>query len=72
MVDDATPGPDAIHNETNQGQFFGVVSGKLNQTTRLGLIVSAAGSHNQLPNVPGFDPQFTLAGVNSASSVKRI
>ncbi len=63
----ATPGPDAVHDNTNQGQYFGFFSDKLNQTTKLSLILSAAGSNNQLPNVPGLAPQFALAGATSAN-----
>jgi outer membrane receptor protein involved in Fe transport len=58
----ATPGPDAIHNWTNQGQGFGFFSYPLDATTKLGVVVSAAVSNNQLPNVPNLTPQFTLAG----------
>jgi outer membrane cobalamin receptor len=64
----ATPGADAIHDNTNQGQFFGFFSDKLDKTTKLSLIVSAAGSNNQLPNVPDLPPQFSLAGVNNTQS----
>ncbi len=64
----ATPGPDAIHNQTNQGQFFGVFTDKLDTTTKLSLITSAAGNNNQLPNVPGLPPEFNLAGFNNPSS----
>ncbi|MEI9986288.1 MAG: TonB-dependent receptor [Aliidongia sp.] len=64
----ATPGADAIHDNTNEGQFFGVFTDRLDETTKLSLIASAAGSNNQLPNVPGLAPEFSLAGVNDASS----
>ncbi|MGB8841718.1 MAG: TonB-dependent receptor [Aliidongia sp.] len=64
----ATPGPDPIHDNTNSGQFFGYFADKLDPTTKLSLITSAAGSNNQLPNVPGLPPQFTLAGANNTSS----
>ena len=64
----ATPGPDAIHDHTNQGQFFGMFADKLDATTKLSLILSSAGSNNQLPNVPGLTPQFTLAGANNNPS----
>jgi outer membrane receptor for ferrienterochelin and colicins len=64
----ATPGPDAIHDNTNGGQFFGYFADKIDLTTRISLITSAAGSNNQLPNVPVLPPQFTLAGANNTSS----
>ncbi len=59
----ATPGPDPIHDFTHQGQAFGFFSYAVNADTKLSLMLSAAASDNQLPNVPGLAPQFTLAGV---------
>ena len=64
----ATPGPNPIHNYTNQGQGFGYLSVPVNSTTKLSLIFSTAASNNQLPNVPNLPPQFTLAGVNAFNS----
>jgi outer membrane receptor protein involved in Fe transport len=64
----ATPGPNPIHNWTNQGQFFGSVSVPFDATTSLRVLVSAAASNNQLPNVSGLPQQYTLAGVDSLSS----
>src|SRR5271165_102920 len=60
----ATSGPNAIHNWTNQGQAFGIFSYALNDTTKLSLILSAAASDNQLPNVPNLTPAYSLAGVS--------
>ena len=59
----ATPATDAIHDRTRQGQAFGFFSYPLDNTTRVTLLLSAASSSNQLPNVAGLDPQFDLAGV---------
>jgi outer membrane receptor for ferrienterochelin and colicin len=64
----ATPGPNAIHNHTQQGQGFAVFSYALDDKTNLGLILSASASDNQLPNVPGLAPAFTLTGVDSFDS----
>ena len=58
----ATPGPSAIHDRTHQGQTFNALSYSLDEHTRLNVILSAAASDNQLPNVPGLAPQYTLAG----------
>ena len=49
----ATPGPSPIHDYTNQGQGFGFFAYALDPTTRLSLMLSAAASDNQLPNVAG-------------------
>jgi hypothetical protein len=59
----ATPGPNPIHDFTQQGQGFGFFAYHLNPSTRLSLVLSAAASNNQLPNQAGLDPQFTLDGV---------
>ena len=59
----ATPGADPIHDFTHRGQAFGFFSYAVNPNTKLSLMLSAAASNNQLPNVPGLAPQFTLAGV---------
>ncbi len=64
----ATPGPDPIHNWTNQGQAFGYFSYPLNDTTKLSVIISSAASNNQLPNRPDLAPQYALAGVPSFNS----
>jgi outer membrane cobalamin receptor len=64
----ATPGPDPIHDFTHQGQAFGFFSYAVNPDTKLSLMLSAAASDNQLPNVPGLAPQFTLAGVPTFQS----
>jgi TonB dependent receptor-like, beta-barrel/TonB-dependent Receptor Plug Domain len=64
----ATPGPNPIHNWTNQGQAFGAFSYPLTGTTTLSVILSSAASNNQLPNVPGLPPAFALSGVNAFNS----
>lgn len=64
----ATPGPDAIHDRTNQGQGFGYFTYAPDANTRIGVMISAAASNNQLPNVPDLAPQFTLTGVQPKPS----
>jgi len=59
----ATPGPDAIHNRTTQGQAFGFFSYPLDATTKVTLLLSGTSSTNQLPNVPNLEPEFALGGV---------
>jgi outer membrane cobalamin receptor len=59
----ATPGPDAIHDRTQQGQVFGFFSYPLASDMRLSLILSAASSTNQLPNLPNLAPEYALTGV---------
>jgi hypothetical protein len=64
----ATPGPNALHDWTNQGQMFGVLSYALDATTKLSLMVSAEASDNQLPNVADLAPAFTLANAPTVPS----
>ncbi len=64
----ATPGPNAIHDWTDQGQGFGYFSYAIDADTKLDVILSGAGSNNQLPNVGGLPPQFVLAGANAPPS----
>lgn len=59
----ATPGPTPIHDFTRQGQLFGFFSVPIGATDTLSLLISAAASRNELPNVPGLAPQFRLDGV---------
>ncbi len=58
----ATPGPNAIHDQAYQGQTLDMLSYAIDDDTKVSLLVSAAASNNQLPNVPGLQPEFTLAG----------
>lgn len=61
----ATPGANPIHDFTNQGQLFGILSYAATPSTQISLIVSAAASDNQLPNVAGLTPQYALSGVGT-------
>jgi outer membrane receptor protein involved in Fe transport len=62
----ATPGPDPIHDRTDQGQGFGYLTYSVSPTTQLSLITGMTVANNQFPNVPGETPEFTLSGVNPA------
>lgn len=64
----ATPYPEPIHNWTTNAQGFGLVSYKFNDELKLSLMGSITGSRNQLPNVPGLTPQYSLAGVTGVPS----
>ena len=62
----ATPGPDPIHDGTDQGQGFAYLTYSVSPTTQLSLITGMTVANNQFPNVPGETPEFTLSGVNPA------
>ena len=62
----ATPGPDPIHDRTDQGQGFSYLTYALGPTTQLSLITGMAIASNQFPNVPDLTPEFALSGTNPA------
>jgi outer membrane receptor protein involved in Fe transport len=63
-----TPGPEAIHDFTDQGNGFSYLSYFLNPTTRLTLLGGFNVSHFEIPNNPGQPPVFSLAGVSNYPS----
>ena len=54
------------HDRTDQGRGFGYISGILDPTTRLSLIVGTSRSQFQIPNTPGQSPGLGLT-VNGVS-----
>lgn len=64
----ATPGPNPIHDQTHMGQGFGILSWTVDADTKLQVIASVSDSDNQLPDVPGLAPQYTLAGAPTIPS----
>jgi outer membrane receptor protein involved in Fe transport len=55
-LESATPGLNAIHDETQQGKFFGYASSMLDDSTRFSVISAASYSRFQIPNQPGLQP----------------
>jgi outer membrane receptor protein involved in Fe transport len=55
-LESATPGLNAIHDETQQGKFFGYVSSMLDDSTRFSVISAASYGQFQIPNQPGQTP----------------
>ena len=55
-IENPTSGLNAIHDETQQGKFFGYVSTLLDESTRLSVISAASYSAFQIPNNPGQAP----------------
>ena len=52
-LENPTPALNAIHDETQQGKFFGYASTLLDKSTRFSLISAASYSAFQIPNNPG-------------------
>jgi outer membrane receptor protein involved in Fe transport len=63
-----TPGPEAIHDDTNQGNGFGYLSYFLSPTTRLAAFGGFNVSHFQIPANPDQSPAFMLSGISDYPS----
>ena len=55
-LENPTAGLNAIHDQTDQGKFFGYASTLLDDSTRLSVISAASYSKFQIPNSPGQTP----------------
>jgi outer membrane receptor protein involved in Fe transport len=68
-IENPTPSLNAIHDNTDQGKFFGYVSTLLNDSMRLSMISGASYSKFQIPNNPNQTPlgDFGPATFNSAT-----
>ena len=55
-LENPTPGLNAIHDQTQQGKFFGYASTLLDESTRFSVISAASYSAFQIPNNPGQTP----------------
>ena len=55
-IENPTPSLNAIHDETQQGKFFGYASTLLDESTRFSVISAASYSQFQIPNNPGQVP----------------
>jgi len=55
-IENPTPGLNAVHDETQQGKFFGYASTLLDESTRFSVISAASYSAFQIPNNPGQTP----------------
>ncbi len=55
-IESPTPGLNAIHDDTQQGRFFGYASTLLDESTRFSVISAASYSAFQIPNNPGQMP----------------
>jgi outer membrane receptor protein involved in Fe transport len=62
-IENPTSSRNAIHDHTNQVKMFGSLSYLINDDTRASFMFGATNNRFQIPNNPGQDPAFTLAGV---------
>ena len=55
-IENPTAGINAVHDQTDQGKFFGYASTLLDESTRFSVISAASYSKFQIPNNPGQTP----------------
>jgi outer membrane receptor protein involved in Fe transport len=67
-LENPTSSPDAIHDQTQQGKFFGYSSTLLDESTRLSFISAASYSAFQIPNNPNQMPLGDFGPANYSSS----
>ena len=67
-IENPTPDRNALHDATRQSKGFGQLSYLLDAGSRLSLIFGSSDNKFQIPNVPGQDPAFTLAGAPAIAS----
>jgi outer membrane receptor protein involved in Fe transport len=67
-LENPTPAPNAIHDDTRQGKGFAYLSTIVDDSTRLSFIGGTSTSRYQIPNNPGQTPQFTAFGVSDFNS----
>ena len=67
-IENTTGSVNAIHDHTDQGKGFGYLSYVIDGTSRVNLMMGSSSSRFQIPNLPGLQPQYTLANSGAISS----
>jgi outer membrane receptor protein involved in Fe transport len=67
-IDNTTNSPTPLHDITDQEKVFGYFSYRLDDTSRLTLLLSASKADFQIPDTPGLSPRYQLAGSPPADS----
>ena len=67
-IENPTAERNAVHDRTRQGKGFGNLSYLLDANSRVSLVFGSSDNKFQIPNVPGQDPVFMLAGVPPVAS----
>ena len=67
-IESPTPGYRPTHDATNQTRGFGYFSYRLDDTSRLSLLLNASNSDFQVPDTAGLPPLFNDAGRTTANS----
>jgi outer membrane receptor protein involved in Fe transport len=61
-IENPTPERNAIHDHTRQQKGFAFFSYVIDPSSRVSAILGSSDGKFQIPNVPGVDPTYTLAG----------
>jgi outer membrane receptor protein involved in Fe transport len=62
----------AIHDDTNQERLFTYLSYRIDDTSRVSLLLNASDSDFQLPDTPGLAPAFPVAGHPNAGTANSV
>jgi len=68
-IENPTSSPDALHDHTEQGKFFGYASSMLDESTRFSVISAVSHSSFQIPNNPNQMPLGDFGPANYSSSL---
>ena len=69
-IENPTASHRALHDYTDQEKIFGYLSYRVDDSSRLSLLLNASDSDFQIPDSPGIQPAFNLAGHPTADSAK--
>ncbi len=67
-IENPASGRNAIHDHTDQGKAFGMLSYLINADSRLSFMFGSADNRFQIPNRPGLTPSFTIDGAATPAS----
>lgn len=67
-IENPAPSIRPLHDYTDQEKFFSYLSYRIDETSRISLLMNASCADFQLPNTPGLPAMFQLAGIHSADS----
>jgi outer membrane receptor protein involved in Fe transport len=67
-IDNTTATPEPLHDVTDQEKFFGYISHRFDQTSRLTLLLSTSDAGFQLPDTAGVAPIYQLTDGPAADS----
>jgi len=67
-IENPTPEKDALHDATKQAKGFAYASYVLDDDSRLSFMYGIADNRFEIPNVPGQEPVYPLAGVTDVDS----